>query len=456
MSFLQIQNFCLSFPHKTCFEDFSAHIFPGDRIAIIGRNGSGKSSLLKMIAERASPIRTAYIPQMIQDFDSCSGGEKFHKALSAALGENPDLLLLDEPTNHLDRDNRCGLLRKLHSFQGVPILVTHDKEILQHCVDILWHIDKEKITIFQGKYDAYMREQKVKRHALQTQIDALKRQEKGLHESLMKEQERVKKSVASGKKKVAKRKWLPEVGALKAMKAEVAQGAQRTKRNQKKEKLVEQLSHMRLPEEIIPKFNVEAQKSAQGTLVSLRNGCVAYGATIILSDIFLSVGATTRMAITGRNGSEKSTLIKGIFMDPTVTRTGEWVVPQRKDMGFLDQHYKTLDLKKSALEIIAEAAPCWNHADVRRHLNNFLFRKNEEVQERIENLSGGERARLSLAQIAAHPPKLLILDEITNNLDLETRDHVIQILRDYPGAMLVVSHDEDFLKEIKMDEYYET
>jgi ATPase subunit of ABC transporter with duplicated ATPase domains len=112
-------------------------------------------------------------------------------------------------------------------------------------------------------------------------------------------------------------------------------------------------------------------------------------------------------------------------------------------------------LKKSALEIIADVAPQWDHAVIRRHLNDFLFRKNEEVNTLVKNLSGGERARLSLAQIAANPPKLLILDEITNNLDLETRDHVVQVLRDFPGAMLVVSHDADFLKEIQIKEYYE-
>jgi ATPase subunit of ABC transporter with duplicated ATPase domains len=119
----------------------------------------------------------------------------------------------------------------------------------------------------------------------------------------------------------------------------------------------------------------------------------------------------------------------------------------------LDQHYQTLDLERSALEIIAEAVPQWDHYTIRRHLNDFLFRKNEEVNMLVKNLSGGEQARLSLAQIAAHPPQLLILDEITNNLDLETRNHVIQVLCDYPGAMVVVSHDMEFLMEIQTDEY---
>jgi ATPase subunit of ABC transporter with duplicated ATPase domains len=93
-------------------------------------------------------------------------------------------------------------------------------------------------------------------------------------------------------------------------------------------------------------------------------------------------------------------------------------------------------------------------AELRVHLNDFLFRKNEEVEIKVKDLSGGEKARLSLALIAANPPKLLILDEVTNNVDLETRDHIIEVLREFPGAMLVISHDHDFLKSIHIETRY--
>ena len=99
--------------------------------------------------------------------------------------------------------------------------------------------------------------------------------------------------------------------------------------------------------------------------------------------------------------------------------------------------------------------PHWSYAEIRRHLNDFLFRKNEEVNARVHQLSGGEKARLSLAQIGAKTPKLLILDEITNNLDLETRAHVIQVLKNYPGALIVISHDEEFLKDIGICDQYQ-
>ncbi len=105
------------------------------------------------------------------------------------------------------------------------------------------------------------------------------------------------------------------------------------------------------------------------------------------------------------------------------------------------------------LETIADLVPHWPHTEIRRHLNDFLFRKNEEVNAIVSTLSGSEKARLSLAQIAAKTPKLLILDEITNNLDLETKEHVAQVLRYYPGAMIVISHDANFLEEIGVNHY---
>ncbi|MDR0631123.1 MAG: ATP-binding cassette domain-containing protein [Holosporales bacterium] len=454
---LRLCDLTLSFPHKTCFDGFSSIVYPGDRIAIIGRNGSGKSSLLRLIRDFADNVGTAYIPQIITDFDSCSGGEKFNKALSSALANHPDLLLLDEPTNHLDAENKRSLIRNLQNFRGMLLVVTHDPEVLRRCVDILWHIDDGKITVFNGKYDDYMRQKQAQYNSLQKQRNALDRQKEEAHQNLMKQRERSAKSKASGRKKVENKRWMKSVGDLKGMKAEVAQGKQSLSIEKRKQELTEQMQQLRVPEVIFPKFNLLAQKAADGAVLSVSGGAVGYDDKIILTNISLSLQSGQRLAITGRNGSGKTTLLKAILNNSShaqsVTRAGYWYVTQ--SIGFLDQHYQTLNPEKSALEIIADAAPQWDNAVKRRHLNDFLFRKNEEVNTLVKNLSGGERARLSLAQIAANPPKLLILDEITNNLDIETRDNVTQVLRDFPGAVLVVSHDSNFLREIQIEEYYD-
>ena len=138
--------------------------------------------------------------------------------------------------------------------------------------------------------------------------------------------------------------------------------------------------------------------------------------------------------------------ILAILGNSTVTKSGNWSVTD--NIGYLDQHYNNIYHGSTILESMKNIVLSWSHAEIRCHLNDFLFRKNEEVNMHISKLSGREKVRFSLAQIAARTPQLLILDEVTNNLDLETKTHVIEVLRQYPGAMIVISHDEDFLDDV--------
>ncbi len=192
------------------------------------------------------------------------------------------------------------------------------------------------------------------------------------------------------------------------------------------------------------------------TLISVRQGSIGYvGVQPLLTDISLSLLSREHMVIAGDNASGKSTLIKGLLNSSEVWIEGEWHAPDREMIGYLDQHYKTLSEGDTVLETIAKLIPDCSHAELRKHLNDFLFRTNEEVNAEVNQLSGGEKVRLSLAQIAAKTPRLLILDEVTNNLDLETKDHVVDVLGSYPGAMIIISHDERFLQQINIDQTYD-
>lgn len=454
---IQINDLDFSFSHKTCFENFSCHIPYGSRIAIIGRNGSGKSTLLKMIASRCDEdVRVGYVPQVITDHTDLSGGQRVNKAVTEALSRDPNVLLLDEPTNHLDNRNRKSLLRLLQNYSGTLLVVSHDKELLRHCTDTLWHIDNGKIHIFSGKYDDYVCEMKLKRASMLDHLALLNRQKKCMHHKLMQEQERSSKSKAKGKKKSDQRKWSAVVSGTKAGKAEETSGRKKAAIDKRKSELTERLNDLRLPEIIVPKFSLESSEVGRGMVVQLSDASVGYSENPpVLSGITLSLQSGERIALIGDNGTGKSTLIKAILGESGIYKTGEWHVIKRDAIGYLDQHYGTLDPEKTVLESIEELAPHMSHAEIRRHLNDFLFRKNEEVHARVSTLSGGEKARLSLAHIAANTPKLLILDEITNNLDLETKDHVAQVLSAYPGAMMIISHDRDFLQEIGVTMYCE-
>ena len=182
---LTISNLSFISQSKTCFENFSAKINFCERIGIIGRNGSGKSSLLKIIYGELNPsdghikhydnTNYAYVKQNILIKDHAgSGSEHFQKELSKAIAKQPDLLLLDEPTNHLDINNRKSLIQLLKHYYGTLILVSHDTELLDHCANTLWHIANNKIHEFTESYNDYMNKINQKRDVLEKELNILK------------------------------------------------------------------------------------------------------------------------------------------------------------------------------------------------------------------------------------------------------------------------------------------
>ena len=207
------------------------------------------------------------------------------------------------------------------------------------------------------------------------------------------------------------------------------------------------------PKKINPKFafNQEKIRSAKN-IIEIRNGSIGYK-EIVLSKISLQLDSSQRMAIKGNNGSGKTTLIRAIMSDECVFVSGEWEKPSKKDIGYLDQFYDGF-YGDSPFDEMKYNMLSANDQEIRRHLNCYLFSANEQVHADIEYLSGGERARLSMAVIASRPFKLLVLDEPTNNIDLETKGHLIEVLNNYNGSLLVISHDNDFLEQINIDSEY--
>jgi ATPase subunit of ABC transporter with duplicated ATPase domains len=460
---IQIKALDLVFSHKTCFEDFSCQVSFGSRVAIIGRNGSGKSTLLKIIANVVEPSGGAvitptgcvigYVPQMIEDHSTLSGGLRFNKKMAEVLHSSPDILLLDEPSNHLDQHNRQELFRQLQAYSGTLLIVSHDVELIRGCTDTLWHIDHGKVHVFSGGYDVYWRELELNRRTIEHEIVRLNQQKKEIHEKLMKEQQRVSKAKLSGEKKLANRQLTKMAANTKKMAAEKYQGKKTKEIDHTKQTLISRLSDIRLPEIIVPTFSIHPDSTNQQTVVQIVNGSVGYQKDIpILDRLYLRVGSGERVIVVGDNGSGKTTLVNAIRGMCFLHKTGEWFLPKPEDVGYLDQHYNTLNLTESVIEQLKKQVPHWSHAQLRKHLNDFLFRKNEEVEMKVSHLSGGERVRLILAQIAAKPPKLLILDEVSNNLDIESKSHVIQVLREYTGAMMLISHDTHFSAQIEFDQ----
>ena len=456
-----IHQLTITYANKECISyPFNAQVNYGDKCAIIGRNGSGKSSLMHMIANHTAykdviklpeDICLSYIPQIINDLPNLSGGQRFNKKFSQALTNHPNLLLLDEPTNHLDRNNREALFAWIKRYTGTIIVITHDLELLNY-MDYLWHINNGQVSIFNGSYANYKIQQEHEWSRLTATVKHVTRDKHRAHQQLMQEQERAKKRKAYGEKKYANDKI-----ALRAhqRQGELTKNKNNVRIESNKHNAITALEQLYVPEVIIPKFNLPHNYTTPNKLlITVENGSCSYGNKLVLDDLNWQLNTQEKCAILGDNGSGKSTLLKAILNDSNITKTGSWLTPVLGDIGYLDQHYATIDANKTVVELIQALQPKWTVAEVRNHLNTFLLRKNEEVLIATKYLSGGEKIRANLAMIAAKPPKLLILDEISNNLELETKEHVSQILSSYPGGLLIVDHDHNFLMSLNLKTFY--
>lgn len=458
---ITIDSISLDINNKTCFENFSAQIQNYKRIVIMGANGTGKSTLLKMIQGITEPsvghitipegITFGYVPQTVTDYPELSGGQRFNKALSAALSLDPDVLCLDEPTNHLDLANKRSLLRMLQHYTGTLIIISHDPELLALDFDEIWHIENQKINIFTGSYSEYRKEHENMQQSLIHKREQSKKKLQLLNKAAQREQKIAAQSRAANKGE----KDRTLLGAMKESGSHSV--GKKTKQLAKAQSEThELLEDTFVHKKIKPKFNLDARVVSPGkAIISIQDGSCGYTHPI-LTGITLNILSGERIAIMGNNGSGKSTLLKALLHDPNIKIEGLWKMPAKEDIGYLDQQYSTLKQTDTVFETIAQSAPHWTDHEIRKHLNDFLFRTQEEVSNSVSNLSGGEKARLSLAQIAAKNPSLLLLDEITNNVDLDTRQHIIEVLQEYPGTMLIVSHDPSFLEELSPQYYYET
>lgn len=385
-----------------------------------------------------------YVPQLPAEGESYSGGQLFNKNLSAALACQPDILCLDEPTNHLDRKNRRSLMQMLDRYAGTLFVVSHDVELLQRCIDTIWHIENGEITVFEGNYDDFLHHRSHEQEKLKSYIRALEKNHAKAQEELRLVHERSARRARANVRE-NDRKLL---GYLKAS-ADASLGKQHAKMSKIKDALSRERQAIFEAEEIKVQFELAAThiERMPHNIIDVKEGRVGYGDKEVLSGLSFSIDKGERVALVGENGSGKSTLLKAFLQNPLVSKTGEWHLPKSEWVGYLDQAYKTLPEEKTVLETL-QALSKWNDKELRRFLNDFLFRKNEEVYALVSTLSGGERVRLVLACIALRQPPILLLDEITNNIDLKTRQHVIEVLKNYPRTLFVISHDSDFLTHI--------
>jgi ATP-binding cassette subfamily F protein uup len=461
---LFLKDIHLSFGSTPLLASADLSISPLARLCLVGRNGSGKSTLLKLAAGMIEPdagtrfvqpgVTIRYLPQgpdlsgfastaafvqaglapgndphrarylldMLgltgeEDPAHLSGGESRRAALARVLAPEPDILLLDEPTNHLDVVAIEGLEAMLKTMRSAMVLISHDRRFLENLSEATLWLDRgttrlldKGFAAFEAWRDAVLEAEEIERHKLDRRI--------------VQEEHWLRYGVSARRKRNQRR-----LEALLALRA------------RRKRALA-----ARAAGDV--KLTVQEAKEAGKMVVEAEHIAKSYGALNVVRDVSIKIARGDRLGIVGPNGAGKTTLIN-LLTGALPPDTGRVRLGTNLEIATLDQRRESLDPEKTVAETLTGGRGDAVLIDGKsRHvvgyMKDFLF-KPEQARSPVKVLSGGERGRLMLARALARPSNLLVLDEPTNDLDLETLDLLQEMLAAYPGTLILVSHDRDFL-----------
>ena len=344
---------------------------------------------------------------------SLSGGEKTRISFVKLLLKKPDLLLLDEPTNYLDLDTLDWLEGFLKNYDGAILTVSHDQYFLDHLATQIFEMRYGKLTIFKGDYTHYLAERQLR--------DA---QQEAAYE---KQQEEIKAAEDFIQKNLVR--------------------ASTTKRAQSRRKQLEKMERIDPPKHSGKvKINFKADRPSGKEVLIAQDLTIGYPDKTMVNNISFQVNKGARIAIIGPNGIGKSTLLKTI-MKKLAIKSGSIKYGASLDIGYYDQELQGLDYKKTVIDTIWDRHKSMPEKDVRSILASFLFTA-KDIDKVVGQLSGGQRARLTLTVLALEHDNFLIMDEPTNHLDIEAKEVLEQALSKFDGTLLFVSHDRYFINQL--------
>ncbi|MDO8471430.1 MAG: ABC-F family ATP-binding cassette domain-containing protein [bacterium] len=498
---LTTQKIGYEFPHGSLFKNATLTIASNERIGLVGKNGSGKSTLLKILDGTVEPTEgkissqcvSYYLPQINfslfnsdedvktyvekhreswvlikvalhrwsktsqiiaeQKIKTLSGGETMMLHLAIAQSKQPDLLLLDEPTNHLDAEGLVILRDFLTSFRGAFVIVSHDPFLLDLVVDHIWELNEGVVRKYGGNYSYYREQKEIEQEAKARDYEATRKEVRKVKRSIALEQKRAVRSRREGRKQIFDKSMSAMEKGYFKNRASASAGRQSEKLKQILEEREERADLLKESRQRKVRLDLTDEKSRKRrSLIQVEKGILSMGQRVLIGDINFHISYGDRMVIVGRNGSGKSSFAKSLVGMPNDIRfSGELRRSENMNTVYIDQKYNIVNPELSLVENVAKHNHEFSPEDVRRQLGRFLFYQEEDVRKKAGVLSGGEVVRLTLAMVTAKPIDLLILDEPTNNIDIETLDIIADALKEFSGALLVISHNIYFLERIYID-----
>ena len=434
-----------SFGDRLLFSIPELKIEENERIGIVGNNGTGKTTFLNIIAGKESvdkgKIEENGSVSYMKQFDTVptsylSGGEKTNQRLYETLRQNASILILDEPTNHLDIQKIKLLEERLKKYKGTLLIVSHDRKLLDAICTSILEIDSQQIKKYKGNYTAYQ---------TQKQEEILRKQRE--YEQYIEERNRLERSIKEAKNSAGKVKKAPSrMGNSEARlhkraaeeKKEKVEGHSkaletRLEKLEKKEKVVE------LPP-IIMKMPKEGECKSK-YLITADHITVSFGQKIILEDVSFQVENKEKLAFIGANGTGKTTLFRMIKEKEEKIK----ISPQVR-LGYYSQELDGLQKQKTILQNVLKDS-IQNEITVRNVLARLLFQGNS-VYKKIEDLSGGEKAKVAIAKLLVSDSNVLLLDEPTNFLDIPSLEALENLIQNFYGTVVFSTHDRQFVEKI--------
>lgn len=414
----------------------------GEIVGVIGKNGAGKSTLLNMLLQQDRDYSgqitvegtMSFVPQ-INRHESLSGGQRTIKKIKQALSLRPDILIMDEPTSNLDEANQDWLIAQMEQFNGLVVMVSHDRHLLTSLATKIWSVEEGQFVEFDGTYQNFT---KLMQEQYDNQLTNYQRQTKKQHE--------LNKAVQQRKEKAARiRRGSRKMGQVELAKTKTAREQNAGKMERGAKALAQRAKHQTRAEKPFLAKKVKLMQSdfpsfRGKTVVRAEHLDVMVGNKKLLENVTFIIKPGDKVALKGSNGSGKTTLINHILSAHLIQ------LSEHAQIGYFSQDITNLPNHKTVWQFLREDSLL--DADRMRQLMGAFGITHSFYQQPIQELSGGERVKLQLLHVLLGSNNFIILDEPTNFLDMTALDALADFLDQYPGTVLFVSHDANFTDEV--------